>query len=101
MILTVISFLFFSASNLFAQDMNAKKMTAVADAKITVVTPETFQDFATENVGGQVETKGMVVHVCKHGGKKMYIIGDDPEKRVKITASDKVSVFEPELDQLF
>jgi hypothetical protein len=45
-----------------------------------------------------VEIKGMVVHVCREGGKKMFIIGEDPEMRVKITPSDKIGVFKPEME---
>jgi hypothetical protein len=98
-LLALISFLLVSASTLFAQgEMKSIRVEASADSKIVVVTPETFQDYAVKNVGKEVEIKGMVVHVCKHGGKKMFIIGEDPEKRVKITVSEKVSVFEPELE---
>jgi hypothetical protein len=98
-VLALISFILFSASTLFAQDKMTATSTAVsADSKVLALTPENFQEFAVNNVGKEVEIKGMVVHVCKHGGKKLFIIGEDPEKRVKITTSDKVSVFEPELE---
>lgn len=97
--LVLISFFLVSASTLFAQgEMKSIQATASDDSQITVVTAETFQDFAVNNIGEKVEVKGMVVHVCKHGGKKLFIIGEDPEKRVKITASESVSVFEPELE---
>lgn len=93
--LAVISFVLFSANGIYAQ---ADLKATAAETEYTIVTPEKFQDFAAENVGKSVEIKGMVVHVCKHGGKKMFIIGEDPEQRVKIDASDKVNVFEPELE---
>jgi hypothetical protein len=97
--LALISFILVSASALFAQvEMTATPTAVSADSKTSVVTPESFQEFAVNNVGKEVEIKGMVVHVCKHGGKKLFVIGEDPEKRVKITTSDKVSVFEPELE---
>jgi len=98
-VLALISFILVSASTLFAQDKMTATSTAVsADSKVLALTPENFQEFAVNNVGKEVEIQGMVVHVCKHGGKKLFIIGEDPEKRVKITTSDKVSVFEPELE---
>ena len=98
-ILTLISFVLFSASSIFGQE-SKKAMPAAASAEYQVkeITPERFQDYAIDNVGKPVEIQGMVVHVCKHGGKKLFIIGEDPDMRVKITASDKVSVFEPELE---
>jgi len=88
-----------SAGSLFAQDNMRAKPAAVAEVQsATIITPEKFQDFAAENVGKEVEISGMVIHVCKHGGKKMFLIGEDPDMRVKITASEKISVFEPALE---
>jgi hypothetical protein len=98
-VLALISFILVSAGALFAQDnVTAKPPAVLADSKVMVITPEKFQEIAVNNVGIEVEIQGMVVHVCKHGGKKLFIIGEDPEKRVKITTSDKVNVFEPELE---
>jgi hypothetical protein len=94
-----ISFILVSAGTLFAQDSKkSMQMTATSEAKVVTVAPEKFQEYAAENVGKEVEIKGMVIHVCKHGGKKMFLIGEDPDFRVKIDASDKVSVFNPELE---
>ncbi|MBP6870648.1 MAG: hypothetical protein KBC43_01455 [Bacteroidales bacterium] len=92
--LAVLAVLFFTTDAIFAQDVKAK----ADEGSAVVITPEKFQDYASENIGGLVEIKGMVIHVCRHGGKKMFIIGEDPEMRVKINASDKVSVFEPEVE---
>jgi len=94
-ILAFLSFILFSANTLFAQDITT---TASAEPQVLILTPEKFQEVAVNNVGKEVEIQGMVVHVCKHGGKKLFIIGEDPEKRVKITASDEVNVFVPELE---
>jgi hypothetical protein len=96
--LAVISFLLLATSAVFAQDMKAKPTAIAAQEQSVVISPEKFQDYAAENVGKEIEITGMVVHVCKHGGKKMFIIGEDPEMKVKIDASDKVSVFMPELE---
>lgn len=89
-ILSVISIFLLSANVLFAQDE--------MKAKTSTVTPESFQDMAANSVGQEVEISGLVVHVCAHGGKKLFIIGENPDIRIKITASDKVSVFKPELE---
>jgi hypothetical protein len=97
--LVLLSIMLVSASTVFAQQtMEAQAPKTAATEGAITVTPENFQDFAAANVGKEVELKGMVVHVCKHGGKKMFIIGEDPEQRVKIDASEKVSVFKPELE---
>jgi len=94
--IALVAFVMLSVTSVFAQE----KVNPQGDdtQSAVVITPEKFQDFAAENVGKEVEIKGMVIHVCKHGGKKMFIIGEDPDQRVKIDASDKVSVFNPELE---
>lgn len=93
----MISFLVVSASSLYSQE-KATMTAGVSAEKVKVVKPDNFQDLAADLVGKEVEIEGMVVHVCKHGGKKMFIIGENPDMRVKITASDKVSVFDTELE---
>lgn len=97
-VLALLSVILFSANLLYAQDNSSATIAAATDSKTVALTPENFQEFAVNNVGKEVEIQGMVVHVCKHGGKKLFIVGEDPEKRVKITTSDKVSVFQPELE---
>jgi hypothetical protein len=99
--LAVLAFSLISASVIFAQgniSSNQLSPTAAQAQNVTVITPEKFQDFAAENVGKEVQIKGMVVHVCREGGKKMFIIGEDPDMRVKITPNDKIGVFKPELE---
>ncbi|MEA3503945.1 MAG: hypothetical protein U9R32_01945, partial [Bacteroidota bacterium] len=46
----------------------------------------------------QIKITGTVVHICEHGGKRMFIIGDNPEKRIRITADKNVSSFKAELE---
>ncbi len=53
---------------------------------------------AAEYVGKKVSVSGTVVHVCKHGGKRMVIIGDQPEPRFKITAGTSVGAFDAALE---
>jgi hypothetical protein len=64
----------------------------------TVLTPSEFPDKAETYMGQKIQIEGMVVHVCKHGGKKMFLVGDNPEIRVKIDASDEVTVFSTDLE---
>jgi hypothetical protein len=94
--IALLAVILFSTNALFAQDN--MKAEGNDPQVITVITPEKFQDYAAENVGKEVEIKGMVIHVCRHGGKKMFIIGEDPDMRVKIDASEKISVFDPVLE---
>jgi hypothetical protein len=41
---------------------------------------------------------GTIDHVCRHGGKKMFMIGENPDDRIKITPDEKIGVFEVDLE---
>lgn len=83
-----------TAGTAFSQDVKKSGKAA----KTMTIDPVDFPDKAGDLVGQEVEIEGLVVHVCKHGGKKMFIIGENPDIRVKIDASDKVTVFNAELE---
>ncbi|NPD45696.1 MULTISPECIES: hypothetical protein [unclassified Lentimicrobium] len=56
-------------------------------------------DATAEGLGDQiVEVTGTVVHTCKHGGTKMFITGDDPDFRLKVTATDESGNFNLEME---
>ena len=45
-----------------------------------------------------ITLKGTVTHVCRHGGQRLFIIGSDPENRLKITTGPAISEFNIELE---
>jgi len=52
-----------------------------------------------EYKGGQVELEGLVLHVCAHSGKKMFIGNpDNPEQKIQIFTSDNISSFPKDLE---
>jgi hypothetical protein len=72
---------------------NGAKEQAAVQLSVEKVTAEA-KDFVDKNVA----VSGTVVHVCRHGGKKMFIIGEDPEKRFKVTANAQVGSFDVALE---
>ena len=81
------------ASFFAACGSNVKKADEVV--KITV------NDFTTNPelyVDKQIEITGTATHVCKEGGKRLFIIGTDPEQRVKIETGAELSSFPVELE---
>jgi len=42
-----------------------------------------FDDIAGDFVDQEVKVKGIVDHVCKHGGKKLLLVNDDGDVHVK------------------
>ena len=68
------------------------------DARVTTISIAEFNANPDDYVGQTLEITGTVDHVCKHGGKRMFIMGDDPQQRVKIEASTGIGTFAVELE---
>ena len=64
----------------------------------TVVTLAEFSEKAEALLNQEIILEGNVIHVCKHGGKKMFITADDPDVRIKIITGEETAAFEPELE---
>jgi len=62
------------------------------------ITVADFLGKASELAGKEVIIKGTVSHTCKHGGKRMFIYGDNPEESVEIKAGENIASFNVELE---
>lgn len=65
------------------------------------VQPITVSDFirdAGPYAEQTVQISGTVVHVCRHGGQRLFIVGDDGDKRIRITTGEDIAEFDVELE---
>lgn len=46
--------------------------------------------------GETVTLEGVCTHICRHGGKKIFLMGSDDNKTIRIEASDKTGAFSPD-----
>jgi hypothetical protein len=69
-----------------------------SEAPAEEVTLATLLSETGNFVDKPVKVSGTVDHVCKHGGKKMFIFGKNPDDRIKITTGEKMSSFDPALE---
>ncbi len=74
-----------------------KKEGASSDKGIALVTVDQVMVDIQAYVDKQIQIEGVVNHVCKHGGKRMFIMGEDPDVAIKITPNEEIGVFEQEL----
>lgn len=81
----------FAACNNSTSDQNQAK-------ELATVTCEEFSTSPDDYVGQEILIEGTAMHVCKHGGKRMFIAGLDPDERIKVTAGDDIAAFEVELE---
>lgn len=96
-----IAVIFVLAVIMFACKSEApKEEVQVVETKPEVISI-TFDEFKTnpENyVDKLVKVDGTCIHTCKHGGKKMHIVGEDPDFSIKVTASETVAMFDKALE---
>ncbi len=82
--------------NAAKEEVTTQEEVVVEEA--TALSLAEFQDKAEALVGKEVIIEGTVIHVCKHGGKKMFITADDPDVRIKITTGEETASFDTELE---
>ena len=75
-----------------------KADNAVAEETIVELNINELLADADSYVGKPVKISGTVDHVCREGGKKMFIFGDSAEDRIKITPGKKMNTFEVEME---
>lgn len=51
---------------------------------------------AEENANKAVDLEGVCTHICQHGGRKIFLMGSDDTKVIRVEASDKIGAFKPE-----
>ncbi|MBC8342557.1 MAG: hypothetical protein H8E61_01075 [Bacteroidetes bacterium] len=83
----------FLASALFVSCGNKNTEDAISELDIN-----TFSDEAANYVDQNISITGTCVHVCRHGGKKMHLIGDNDEKKLVVFAGEGLSEFPMELE---
>jgi hypothetical protein len=70
----------------------------VDNADVMTITIAEFNDHAEDHLDHRLAVTGTVSHVCRHGGKKMFIFGEDPEQAMKIDAGANTGSFPMELE---
>ncbi len=102
LVITGFAFLIASCGNNAgnATDENTTDSAAVAEEVVpeNIVDINKFEDEAGNFVDKEITLEGTCVHTCKHGGGKMHIVGDNPENRVVIIATDESGKFNAEME---
>ena len=68
------------------------------DTKAVAVSVDDLLASPQKYIDKKIDLSGLVVHTCKHSGKKMFLKGSNDSVYVKVEAGDKISKFEPGLE---
>ena len=53
---------------------------------------------AEKLTGGKVTVEGVCTHICRHGGRKIFLMGTDDTQVIRIEAGEKIGSFKPECE---
>jgi len=62
---------------------NSDSLNVNSDSSAMVFNVDDFDSVATNFVDKEIQVKGIVDHVCKHGGKKLFLVGDHGDLHVE------------------
>ncbi len=66
--------------------------------KIITATVEEMLAQPTDYDGKEVAVSGMVTHVCRHGGQKCFVLGEDGETQIRIVPAGDIDEFTIDLE---
>ena len=90
--LSFLVFLVFGCSN---QNKNQQKAVE-QPAEAVVLTVDELYSNAAELVDKEVVVKGTVMHVCKEGGARCFLMGSTEDKNIRVEAGEKIGAFKQE-----
>jgi hypothetical protein len=80
-----------------ACNRGAKDAGTKAKNDTTVLAVLTFEKQADSCIDKPVIIEGTVLHLCKHGGKRMFLVDGTDSVRVEVTAGEKIVKFDDAL----
>ncbi len=92
-LLTLVAALFFSCGN---QGAGNKNNAAKAEKAAVVYTVDELYANAPDLADKEVTVKGTVMHVCKQGGGRCFIMGSNEDFNIRIEAGEKIGAFSQE-----
>ena len=79
-------------------NQKSKKQTVVqVEPEVIVITVDDLYKNATDLAGKEVVVKGTVMHICKSGGERCFIMGSNEDVVIRIEAGEKIGAFDQEL----
>lgn len=88
-LLSAIVFLFFGCGN------QSKKQQEAAEP-VVVLTVDELYGKAAELADKEIVVKGTVMHVCKEGGARCFLMGSNENINIRVEAGEKIGAFNQE-----
>lgn len=73
------------------------KVSTGAEAVVQAIEVDDVLNDADKLVGQTITIEGVCTHTCKHGGKKMFLMGSDESKTLRVDAGEAIGSFPQEV----
>jgi hypothetical protein len=98
MMMKKVSALLLIALVLFSCGTKKQKENQEGTNKSTAVSVDKILSNTNAFVDKEVVVEGLVNHVCSHSGKRMFVLGNNPDEALRITPNDKIGIFDKDLE---
>ena len=95
--MAILTLMAFSCSNKKQNEQEAIKADDSKE-KTEVLKVSEILDHPENYVDKKIKVKGMVVHVCQHGGKKLHVSEAGSDQKLRIKAGKDMSAFEQKIE---
>ncbi|MCK5730400.1 MAG: hypothetical protein KAH68_04965 [Draconibacterium sp.] len=94
-LISLFALILFSCGNQKSKKQSVTKTEPVE--VVVVLTVDELYKNAAEFADKEVVVKGTVMHVCKSGGGRCFIMGSNEDINIRIEAGEKIGAFDQEL----
>lgn len=81
---------------LFGCSSQSNKQQQPAENQAVVLTVDELYEKAAELADKEVIVKGTVMHVCKQGGARFFLMGSNEDINIRVEAGEKIGAFTQE-----
>lgn len=89
-LLSIVVLVFFGCGN------KSKKQQDAVEQPVVVLTVDELYEKAAELADKEVIVKGTVMHVCKQGGGRCFLMGSNEDINIRVEAGEKIGAFTQE-----
>jgi hypothetical protein len=92
-LIALIAALFFSCGN---QKNQNEKTSGEAEKSAVIYSVDELYANAADLIDKEVTVKGTVMHVCKQGGGRCFLMGSNEDFNIRVEAGEKIGAFSQE-----
>ncbi len=91
-----LTFIALIGTAVFVTGCSGKGQQTENGGQTTAMQVDLLLDEADGRVDSTVTVEGLCTHICRHGGKKIFLMGSDDTRTIRVEAVEKIGSFKQE-----